>query len=177
MKNQLVFQLVCLSFSSFFLFYGEPPINLPADEFKELIGGAKYQQYLNFFYGITVEEALVLTVEAEIRKERRSSGYYRERDTTNEAYRRIYGTTKTVLLRRFRREKGYPQLKSISLNELKEFTYWLFKHRLKMCDKAKVASDTKKALDWLNARGSTNRLNKHDLELESLDTLSSEPDD
>jgi len=153
------------------LFNGEPPIEMPSEEFKELIGGAKYCQCLNFFYGITVEEALVLAVEAEIRKERRSSGYYRERDTTNEAYRRIYGTTKTFLLRRFRKEKGYPQLKSIGLTELKEFTYWLFKHRLKMCDKAKVASDTKKALDWLNTKGSTHRINKHDLELECIDIM------
>jgi len=153
------------------LFNGEPPIEMPSEEFKELIGSAKYCQYLNYFYGITVEEALVLAVEAEIRKERRSSGYYRERDTTNEAYRRIYGTTKTFLLRRFRREKDYPQLKSIGLTELKEFTYWLFKHRLKMCDKAKVASDTKKALDWLNAKGSTHRINKHDLELECIDIM------
>ena len=68
---------------------------------------------------------------------------------TNEVYRRIYGSTKTILLKRFRREKHYPQLKSIGLTELKEFTYWLFKYRLKQCDKARVASDTKKALAWL----------------------------
>jgi hypothetical protein len=67
----------------------------------------------------------------------------------NEAYRRIYGATEAVLLKRFRRERGYPRLKSISLTELKEFTYWLFKYRLKQCEKAKVASDTKKALEYL----------------------------
>ncbi len=135
------------------LFRNQPPIDIPAEEFKNLIGGAKYHQYLNYFYGITVEEALILAVEGEIRKERRASGYSRERDTTSEAFRRIYGTTRTVLLRRFRRERKYPQLKSISLTELKEFTYWLFKLRLKQCDKAKVASDTKKALDWLRLFG------------------------
>jgi hypothetical protein len=35
------------------------------------------------------------------------------------------------------------------LTELKEFTYWLFKYRLRQSDKAKVASDTKKALGQL----------------------------
>ena len=32
---------------------------------------------------------------------------------------------------------------------MKEFTYWLFKYRLKRCEKARIASDTKKALDYL----------------------------
>ncbi len=150
------------------LFHGEPPLNLPKEKFKELIGSTKYHQYLNYFYGVTVEEALVLAVEEEVRKERWSSGYLREHDIIiNEAYRRIYGATRAVLLRRFRQEKGYRQLKSISLTELKEFTYWLFKHRLKQSDKAKVASDTKKALDWLKNKGLSRRLDRRELELES----------
>ncbi len=37
-------------------------------------------------------------------------------------------------------------MQSISVGEAKEFTYWLFKQRLKRCDKSCVASDTKKAL-------------------------------
>ncbi|MBA7639935.1 hypothetical protein ES703_47596 [subsurface metagenome] len=136
------------------LFHGQPPLNLTVDKFKELIGGGKYHQYLNYFYGITVEEALILAVQEEVRKERRTSGYSnREHDVVSEVYRRIYGATKPVLLKRFRREKGYPYLKSISLTELKEFTYWLFKYRLKQCDKARIASDTKKALQQLNING------------------------
>jgi hypothetical protein len=136
------------------LFHGQPPLDLTVDRFKELIGGGKYHQYLNYFYGITVEEALILAVQEEVRKERRASGYNnKEHDVVSEVYRRIYGATRPVLLKRFRREKGYPQLKSISLTELKEFTYWLFKYRLKQCDKARIASDTKKALQQLNING------------------------
>ena len=131
------------------LFHGQPPIRLTKERFKELIGAAKYRQYLNYFYGVTVEEALLLAVEGEVRKEWRTSGYNNEHNLLNEVYQRIYGATKATLLKRFRREKGYPQLKSISLTELKEFTYWLFKYRLKNCDKARVASDTKKALEQL----------------------------
>jgi len=131
------------------LFHGEPPLNLTVEKFKRLIGSSKYHQYLNYFYGITVEEALILAVREEVRKERRTLGYNKERDVDNEVYHRIYGATKSVLLKRFRREKGYPQLKSISLPELKEFTYWLFKYRLNHCDKARVASDTKKGLEQL----------------------------
>jgi hypothetical protein len=130
------------------LFQGRPPLRLSKEKFKELIGAAKYRQYLNYFYGVTVEEALVLAVRGEVRKEWRTSRY-NEHKLLDEVYQRIYGATKTTLLKRFRREKGYPQLKSISLTELKEFTYWLFKYRLNNCDKARVASDTKKALGQL----------------------------
>ena len=135
------------------LFYGQPPLNLSKEKFKELVGSGKYHQYLNYFYGITVEEALILAVQDEVRKERRIWGYNGEHDTVNEVYRRIYGATKAILLKRFRQEKDYPQLRSISLTELKEFTYWLFKYRLEHCDKARVASDTKKALQQLAING------------------------
>ena len=140
------------------LFHGRPPLNLTNNKFKELIGSTKYHQYLNYFYGITVEEALILAVRGEVRKERRTLGLNKEPDYDDEVYRRIYGATKAVLLKRFRRERGYRQLKSISLTELKEFTYWLFKYRLKQCDKAKVASDTKKALEQLNLNGLNGKL-------------------
>jgi len=150
------------------LLHSKPPIRLTKAKFKELIGSSKYHQYLNYFYGITVEEALILAVQEEVRKERRTSGYNNEHNLANEVYRRIYGATKAMLLKRFRREKGYPQLKSISLTELKEFTYWLFKYRLKQCDKARVASDTKKALEQLATNGFSEKPGKHDFLLESV---------
>jgi hypothetical protein len=137
------------------LFHGKPPIDLPAEQFRELIGDRKYHQYLNYFYGITVEEVVILAVQEEIRKKRRLFGDYKEPDPAIGAYRQIYGATKTILLRRFRKEKGYSLRKSTRLTELKEFTYWLFKYRIKQNDKAKVASDTKKALDWLKNHGFT----------------------
>ena len=135
------------------LFYGKPPLHLPEGKFKELIGSTKYLQYLNYFYGVTVEEALISAVQEEVRKERHILSCNKEHDTIDEVYRRIYGATRAVLLKLFRHEKGYPQVRSISLTELKEFTYWLFKYRLKQCDKARVASDTKKALEQLRRNG------------------------
>jgi hypothetical protein len=96
-----------------------------------------------------VEQSLILTVQEEVHKERGALGYRNDHDAVDEAYRRIYGATKAELLRRFRWEKGYSQRGSITLTELKEFTYWLFKYRLKRCDKARVASDTKKAVERL----------------------------
>jgi len=131
------------------LFYGKPPLSLSPEQVRRLIGSCKYNQYLNYFYGITVEEALILTVQEEVQKERGTLDYSNDHDAVDEAYRRIYGMTKAELLKCFRREKDYPRLRSVTLTELKEFTYWLFKYRLKQCDKARVASDTKKAVERL----------------------------
>ncbi len=131
------------------LSHGKPPLELSMDEFKKLIGSKRYRQHLNYFYGITAEEALVLAVEGEVRKERQPLGSTNKQDMANEVYQRIYGTTGPELLKDFRLEKGYPQKRTASPTELKEFSYWCFSYRLKHCDKERVASDTKKALEWL----------------------------
>jgi len=128
------------------LFFDQPPIELTREEFKKLIGQVKYRAYLNYLYGVLVEEALILTVMEEVRKERRASGLPENATVMDEAYRRIYGATQEALLQEFRTEREYLQRQSITLNELKEFIYWLFKYRLKKSEKARVASDTKKAL-------------------------------
>jgi len=133
------------------LFHGKPPLELGAGEFKKLIGSHKYRQQLNYFYGITAEEALLQAVEDEVRKERHALGRNNEQDIADEAFHRIYGTTQQELLNLFRQEKGYRRNRSINLAELKEFTYWLFKYRLRYCEKARIGSDTKKALDWLKS--------------------------
>jgi len=135
------------------VFQGRVPLRLTREQFKGLIGPAKYRQYLNYFYGVTVEEALVKAVQDEVRKERYARGRYDDDNLVNEVYLQVYGATRAALLKRFRREKGYPQLRSISLAELKEFTYWLFKYRLAHSEKARAASDTKKALAKLLASG------------------------
>lgn len=128
------------------LFFGIPPMELSKDKFKNSIGDFKYQAHLNYFYGILVERFLILAVTEEVRKKKRVLGLNNDNGVVDEAYQRIYGATQFALLRQFRRGRHYPQLRSISLSELNEFTYWLFKYRIKMRDKSCVASDTKKAL-------------------------------
>ena len=128
------------------LFFDRPPLELTREEFKELIGSAKYQAYLNYLYGILMEEMLILTVMEEIRKRKRSLGLSKDGDTRDEAFLHIYGGSQIELLNRYKKEKKQPVLKTINLAEIREFTYWLFKQRIKRSDKSCVASDTKKAL-------------------------------
>ncbi len=128
------------------LFYDIPPVELSKEQFKKLIGTAKYKAYLNYLYGVLIEENLIAAVIDEIRKERLVAGSNQSEDIPDKAYRRIYGESHQALLDKFRKEKRYTRRKSTNLSELKEFTYWLFKYRVKRSDKSRLASDTKKAL-------------------------------
>jgi len=132
------------------LFFGIPPVELSKDEFKNLIGASKYRGHLNYFYGILVEQFLLLSVVEEIRKKKRVLGLNNDNGVVDEAHQRIYGAAQSALLKQFRSERHHPQLRSIRLSELNEFTYWLFKYRVKARDKSCVASDTKKALTKLH---------------------------
>jgi hypothetical protein len=131
------------------LFFATPPIEVSPEEFSKLIGSTKYRAYLNYLYGVVVEEALLAVVEEAVYKEHSHFATYQDDHIQQEAYRRAYGADMITLLNRFRQERGYPSLDSITLAEQKEFTYWLFKYRLDHCDKARIASDTKEALKWL----------------------------
>jgi hypothetical protein len=136
------------------LFESKPPLELDADAFKRLIGDSKYHQYLNYFYGVTVEEALLQAIREEVRKERHSSGVgHQPQAEEGESFFRVYSETESVLLKQFRKEKHYSQYAKFNLTQIKEFIYWRFKYRLRTAEKARVASDTQKALKWLKNNG------------------------
>jgi hypothetical protein len=96
-----------------------------------------------------VEEALTLAVQEEVDKERLVQGLGIKSSPLEEVYRRIYDLDREMLLQQFREEKHLPKHPVTSIDEIKQFTYWLFKYRLKRCEKARIASDTKKALTYL----------------------------
>ena len=131
------------------LLYNRPPITITPEELKEHLGEEKYKQHLNFFYGITVEEALQEITAEEVRKEEHGIRARGEDWVTNEASARIYGKTYHELVGCFRAENNYAPEDNTSLTRIKEFNYWLFKRRLSLSDPEKSASDTKKALGWL----------------------------
>lgn len=132
------------------IFCGRMPPDIDEACFREIIGEAKHQAHLNYLYGVTVEEALQLAVEEEVLKERRSRVWGSREPLDEVVFQRIYGRGHQELLAEFRSKRKLPDGDSISYQELKELTYWLFKHRLRQCDPARVASDTRKALAQLS---------------------------
>ena len=131
------------------LFTGQFPDYIDESQFRDALGGDKFRGHLNYFYGVTVEEALLYAVECEIQKRMLSNGVQFNGDLAERAFMRLYRRSETELLRMFREEMGYPNRKTIPFSQHKEFTYWLFKYRVRNSDKAKTASDTRKGLEQL----------------------------
>ena len=125
---------------------GAPPAEVSPDLLRERLGVDKHRGYLNYFYGVTVEEALQLANERDVQKRHMSNGNRYQEDFSEEAFVRTYRTPRETLLAQFRDEMTYPASDSMTLTEHKEFTYWLFKWRLRQSDGAKAASDTRKGL-------------------------------
>jgi len=127
---------------------------IPDERLRELIGETKHRAHLNYLYGVTVEEALQHAVELEVSKERATVHIGDPRldgGAGDPVYERIYGQPRTALLKEFRDEASLTHDAHISLTELREFMYWLFKYRVKNCEPARVASDTRKALAQLSS--------------------------
>ncbi len=127
-------------------------LELPVEEVRRLLGVTKYRSYLNYWYGVTVEQALHVAVQREVRKERYSLGTRSRRGLTDAVFNKIYGRSRAELLAEFRAEWPLSRSNDAPATELKAFTYWLFKLRVYRSDPARVASDTRKALEWLHAR-------------------------
>ena len=133
------------------LFHGILPEPIEGDEFRELLGASKHQGYLNYHYGIVLEEALQLAAEEYVRKLHTARGYSDSEELVEDAFRRLYNDSRVNLLDEFRRSAGLDHRRSLSLTDLKEFTYWLHKRRVNYWDPARVASDTRLAIRRLAA--------------------------
>lgn len=132
------------------LFHGHPPLEIDDDEFQSLIGTPKYQAYLNYLYGVVVEEALQLAVEEEMLKAHHAHVWSASQWDAGGVYTHIYGRTLQDLRQEFQRERGMEESEALTYSEIKEFTYWLFKYRVRTGEGARVASDTRKGLAVLS---------------------------
>ena len=125
------------------------PPDLSRHVVRRLLGAEKHRAFLNYWYGVVVEHALQKAVEGEVRKERVSRGLSPRGQVSEQAFRKIYNEPRSALLARFRdSEEG-----SAAPDDGGAFTYWLFKLRLSQCEKERVASDTRKGLEWLHQTG------------------------
>jgi len=132
------------------LFEGRWPIELPEEEFAARIGPAKHAAHLNFLYGVLVEQALQLSVEEELHKEASACVWGLTPRIDRGVYERIYGKPPEELRAAYYEETGVFLEQEVAYDDLLEFTYWLFKYRLRRQEKARVASDTRKGLAQLS---------------------------
>ncbi len=133
------------------VFEGKPPLgeNPSEEAFARAIGREKYRAHLNFQYGVTVEEALLLQAEQDLHKARHLEGP-RGEPADIAAYERVYSKTFAELAAEYRIETGASLGSNVSQAELAAFTYWCSKYRFRLAEPARVASDTRKALALLS---------------------------
>jgi hypothetical protein len=122
-------------------------------EFMRLLGVDKFRAHLSYFYGVTVEQSLVVAVEEEITHRRVGGGRQLSDRSLELAYETLYGNTRDQLWEVFRLEVGMKPLRDgwrhrdeHSVGSEDAFTYWLFKLRMERSDPARTASDTRKGL-------------------------------
>ena len=130
------------------LLQGFFPPDLSDHTVRRLLGVEKHRAFLNYWYGVVVEHALQKAVEGEVRKERMSRGLSPRGPVAEQVFTKIYNEPRSALLMRFRDSEGMTLF-----DEASTFTYWLFKLRLSQCEKERVASDTRKGLEWLHRTG------------------------
>ena len=128
------------------LFHGLLPEPLAEDDLRELLGVSKYRAYLNFHYGVVLEEALQLAAEEYARKRHLARGFSDSEELAEEAFLHLYTRTRSDLLSDFRAEAKLGRRQGLNLTDLKEFTYWLHKRRVNYWDPARVAYDTRLAI-------------------------------
>lgn len=133
-----------------FLFTGVLPDVSPTD-FKAALGPAKYRAHLNYFYGVVVEDALWYLAEQDIRKAREVKGLSDLRTLEDDVAESLYKAKMRLLVRRFRKERSETHRIRFTLSERDELIYWLFKLRTASFDAARVASDTRKGLRFLQS--------------------------
>jgi hypothetical protein len=155
------------------LFRNRLPEEVDENDVERLLG-AKHRAHLNYVYGVRVEEALQLAVADEVYKERFGSRVWdKNGHLDDEVFQHLYGATRAELFAEFRlalrssRSNGRSRKKpppsgnghglhnddrvdgQISLADLTEFTYWLFRRRVTSSEPARVASDTRKGVAML----------------------------
>ncbi len=133
-----------------FLFSGQMPGAVDEEQFRDYLGLSKFRAYMNFRYGVVLEETLQLVAEEEIRKSHFSRSYSDNDELIEEAYVHLYQKPRSELLKTFQKETRKDRRRNLTLSDLKEFTYWLHKRRINLWDPARVASDTTKAIRQLD---------------------------
>jgi hypothetical protein len=155
------------------LFRNRLPEEVDENDVERLLG-AKHRAHLNYVYGVRVEEALQLAVADEVHKERFASRIWEKNGhLDDEVFQNLYGGTRSELFAEFRRSARRPALNGrprgkqraahsghddsdvsppgdeVTLGDLTEFTYWLFRRRVTRSEPARVASDTRKGVAML----------------------------
>jgi len=122
-------------------------------QFKRYVGLEKYRAVLSFFYGVTVERALVIDIQELFFKRLIGNGKHPNETFCDGLYVELYGKTQDELWTDFTETTEANNVlkgRDHFLFEDNIFTYWLFKLRMSFSEPEKLASDTRRGLQRLS---------------------------
>jgi hypothetical protein len=125
---------------------GKLPDRFLTEDFKTLLGPIKYGYYLNYWYGVVIEEGIQNSIEKDVRKRHIALCFQDNEELSEQVFEQLYGINRKTLVRIFMNELNKNDHADMCTTELIEFTYWLHKLRINKWDPARVASDTKRGI-------------------------------
>ena len=144
-------------------------------DFMRAVGVDKFRAHLSYFYGVTVEQSLLVAVEDEVTHRRVGNGRQLSEGSLERAYELLYGNARDQLWQVFKLEagvgaarEGWRHRDEHSLGSEDAFIYWLFKLRMERSDPAKIASDTRKGLAKLERMRQNNTRRKAMLQSDEM---------
>ena len=124
---------------------------LEESEFRKALGHDKWRAHLNYFYGVTLERCLVLHAGLVIEKDRVGHGRGVNDDVMDGAFVTLYEAEEPQLWAEFATACGLGDhsgaARSVALDD--EFTYWLFKRRVRTTYQVHVAHEVRHGLAML----------------------------
>ena len=126
--------------------------------FRRTVGVDAWRAHLNYFYGVHVEQCLIVAFEERMFKQRYSTGKQPNDESCEVAYVGLYEETEETLWEEFTLAKSaelselFDELdtdtRSMALDD--EFTYWLFKRRIEHTNAPQVGAETVRGLRVLS---------------------------
>jgi hypothetical protein len=118
--------------------------------FELAIGAAKYRAFLNYQYGVIVEQLVLAAAEEKLVKNASIFAAIERPYADEQAFNEVYGAPFKKLRSHYRGATGMLLTENTTRGDFEHFLYWLSKYRIRHMEPARIASDTRQAMILLS---------------------------
>ncbi len=114
--------------------------------FETAIGASKYRAFLNYQYGVIVEQLVLAAAEEKLIKNASLFAPIQRPYADERAFKEVYGVPFQKLRSQYRGATDRLLPEQASRSQYEHFLYWLSKYRIRHLEPARIASDTRRAM-------------------------------
>ena len=114
--------------------------------FETAIGASKYRAFLNYQYGVIVEQLVLAAAEEKLLKNASLFAPLQRPYADERAFKEVYGAPFQKLRSQYRGATDRLLPEQASRSQYEHFLYWLSKYRIRHLEPARTASDTRRAM-------------------------------